>query len=84
MVSLGSLGYSFSQSVNILDVSDSDLEGFKSEWSNPNSEVAKCYLKGIDQRDYAIDLKLYQKAVGGDLKALEAFERRTHQRKSRS
>ena len=74
MVHMGILGYDVSKIINILDIEDE--KQFKKDFENSNSEIAKAYQRGKDKGDYAIDLKLYEKAREGDLKALAEYEKR--------
>ena len=76
MVHMGILGYGVEKCINILDIDSGDAEQFKKDFSNPASEIYKLYKKGVDKSDYAIDMKLFEKAKGGDLKALQKYEER--------
>jgi hypothetical protein len=71
---VGSLGYSYQKTINVLDIEN--LDTFKKDFFDENSEVYKYYRKGMDIADYAIDQKLFEKAKSGDLKALDEYERR--------
>lgn len=84
ITSLGSLGYSYTQCINVMDISDEDEAEFRKQWSDSGSRIAKAYLKGVDQANFAIDLKLYEKARNGDMKAIEMFERRKYENSKRS
>lgn len=74
MVHMGILGYSKEKCINILDI-DNEKQ-FEIDFSNPQSEIHKAYKKGVDKADYAIDIKLFEKAKDGDLKALQKYEER--------
>lgn len=74
MVHMGILGYSCEKCINILDIENE--QEFKKDFVTPTSEVFKNYKKGVDKADYAIDLKLFDKAKDGDLKALAKYEER--------
>ena len=74
MIHMGILGYDVDKCINILDIEN---EGqFKRDFNNKNSEIAKAYQKGVDKGDYSIDIKLFEKARDGDLKALAKYEER--------
>jgi len=76
MVHMGILGYDVSKCINILDIESKDEVQFKKDFINPTSEIYKAYKKGVDKADYAIDMKLFEKAKNGDLKALAKYEER--------
>ena len=42
--------------------------------------IGKSYQKGVDKSDYLIDLKLFEMAKGGDLKALREYQMRKNLR----
>lgn len=74
MVSMGTLGYSTQKIINILDIENEDA--LRADLQNPESKLFKAYQKGMDKADYAVDMKLYELAKNGDLKALEKWEER--------
>lgn len=74
MVHMGILGYSCEKCINILDIENE--QDFRKDFASPTSEVYKNYKKGVDKADYAIDIKLFDKAKNGDLKALAKYEER--------
>ena len=74
MVHMGILGYDVDKCLNIVEVDNE--EQFKKDFENPQSVIAKSYKKGKDKADYAIDMKLFEKAKSGDLKALQKYEER--------
>lgn len=76
MQHMGILGYPFEKVVNIMDIEDSQLEQFKKDWNNPESELMRKYQQGVDKAEYAIDIKLFELASKGDLKALQKYEER--------
>lgn len=47
---------------------------YTEDFDNENSPVQVAYRKGVDKADYAIDMKLFDMAKGGDLKALQKYE----------
>lgn len=74
MQHMGILGYSIEKCINILDVVD-EVQ-FRKDFLNENSLIKKAYQKGVDKAEYAIDMKLFDKAKGGDLNALKKLEER--------
>lgn len=74
MVQVGTLGYPLSKIVNVLDIEDT--KQFTKDFDNPKSKVAISYQKGVDKADFVLDSKLFDMAKGGDLKALDKYERR--------
>jgi hypothetical protein len=74
MVHMGILNYPPSKCINILDIEDT--EQFLKDFNTPGSEIYKAFKKGRDKAEYAIDMKLFEKAKNGDLKALQKYEER--------
>lgn len=74
MVQVGTLGYPLSKIINVLDIEDH--KQFTKDFDNPKSKVAISYQKGVDKADFVLDSKLFDMAKGGDLKALDKYERR--------
>lgn len=74
MVQVGTLGYPLSKIINVLDIDDT--KQFTKDFDNPKSKVAISYQKGVDKADFVLDSKLFDMAKGGDLKALDKYERR--------
>ena len=66
---------------NILDVPIVLVENLMLDMS---SDFYQFFKKGVDMCDYAIDLKLFELARTGDMKALEKFEERKRIRKRRA
>ena len=65
----------------------SNILGFKKEeidaqLKNTKSDFVKHYQKGRDLSDYVIDLKLFELAKTGDIKALEKLDLRKKRRTS--
>lgn len=71
---MGTLAYSLEKIINILDISDDDAPAFTKAFDDPGSDVGRAYQKGIDKSDYTIDMKLFEKAKDGDLRAIELYE----------
>jgi hypothetical protein len=74
IVQVGMLGYPLSKIINVLDIDDT--KQFTKDFDNPKSKVAISYQKGVDKADFVLDSKLFDMAKGGDLKALDKYERR--------
>jgi len=74
MVQVGTLGYPLSKIINVLDIEDH--KQFTKDFDNPKSKVAIFYQKGVDKADFVLDSKLFDMAKGGDLKALDKYERK--------
>ena len=72
MVQVGTLGYPLSKIINVLDIDD--IKQFTKDFDNPKSQVAISYQKGVDKADFVLDLKLFDMAKNGDLKALDKYE----------
>lgn len=70
---MGALGYPAKKISNIMKLDVSFLE---SQLSNQNSEIFKIYNEGADYASYIIDLKLFEMAQSGDIKAIEKMEKR--------
>lgn len=84
IVGVGTLGYAIEKIINVLDIADKDVEAFRKDFNQPNSIVRRAYQKGIDKADYAIDMKLFDMAKNGDLKALYKYEERKEYQLSRA
>lgn len=76
MRAVGTLGYSLNKIINVLDIDNKDIKSFTADFNNENSIIRLAYQKGVDQSDYLIDMKLFELAKKGDLKALEKYEKR--------
>jgi hypothetical protein len=76
IVGVGTLGYSLEKIMNVLDIPTSDMKSFTDEFYNKNSEVYRAYKKGIDKADYVIDMKLFEEAKSGNIRALKKYEER--------
>lgn len=73
IINFGAFGYQPEKMANILGWTFAEVD---SEIQNKESSFYKLYAKGRDTADYVIDLKLFDLAKTGDLKALEEFEAR--------
>lgn len=74
MVQVGTLGYPLSKIINVLDIDD--IKQFTKDFDNPKSKIAVSYQKGVDKADFILDIKLFEMAKNGDLKALQKYEER--------
>lgn len=78
IINFGAFGYSAEKIANILKLPYKDVfENIQ----DPKSQLSILIQKGKDMSDYVIDLKLFELAKTGDLKALEKFEMRKRKRK---
>lgn len=76
IVNFGAFGYDIQKMANVLDWSPDEIRTALDE----KKLFWKLYQKGKDTADYVIDLKLFEMAQSGDLKALEEFESRKEMR----
>lgn len=77
IINFGAFGYKdITQMSNILNWDESKTKQIMStkDWTD-------MYTKGLDRCNYAIDLKLFEMVLSGDLKALDQFEHRKKTRK---
>lgn len=72
VANFGALGYDATRMALILDASKDDV----SEALTDGSEFQRLYDQGVAMADYAIDVKLFELAKGGDIKALDKLETR--------
>jgi hypothetical protein len=77
---MGALGYPVSKICSIMSF---DREVFEKEFRNENSEIKKLYNKGVDYSGYLIDLKLFEMAKSGDIKAINKLDERKKQVKNK-
>lgn len=74
IINFGAFGYEEVRMSNILGW---ELEEVRMLMEDKNSEFSKNYAVGEDKAQYVIDMKLFEMASGGDMKALQKFEKRT-------
>jgi len=74
MVQVGTLGYPLSKILNVLDIENE--KQFIKDFNTKNSDVFNSYQKGVDKADFLLDIKLFEMAKNGDLKALDKYEQR--------
>lgn len=79
VVSFGIVRYPLDKILNIIP-DDVDRDEFITQFNDPNHPIAKAYQKGIDRSDYDIDIRLFEMAKSGDMKALEKYEERQYLR----
>jgi len=77
IVNCGAFRYSARQIANILDWNVAVVIRLMGE---KDSELAKLIQKGRDMSDYQLDLKLFEMAKAGDIKAMERLELRKSKR----
>lgn len=77
VINFGAFGYSENKIANILGV---DVDEVIKEKKDKKSELSKLLQKGKDMSDYVIDLKLFEMAKSGDIKALDKLELRKRMR----
>lgn len=75
VVSFGIVRYPLDKILNIIP-DDVDKDEFTLQFNDPTHHINKAYQKGIDRSEYDIDIRLFEMAKSGDLKALEKYEER--------
>jgi len=75
IINCGVFNYNAQKLANILGFDKKEVE---SEMQNKESELNQLLQKGKDMSDYVIDLKLFELAKSGDIKALEKLNQRTN------
>jgi len=78
IINFGAFEYGAEKMSNILNESK---ESISLLMDNKKSEFYQLYKKGRDVSDYVIDLKLFEMAKSGDIKALDKFNHRKRLRK---
>lgn len=78
IVNFGAFRYSNDRIASILGW---DVDEVNKLMDDESSEFCKLYHRGVDTADYVIDMKLFEMAQQGDLKALQKFEFRKKSRK---
>lgn len=76
VVKLGGLGYPLHKCINVLQLEKKKIPSFISDFSNPESQIAKAYAIGKDVVDFELDTKLLQLAKTGEIKAIQAFSKK--------
>lgn len=70
IVNFGAFSYSNEKMAAILLINEKQIAN---EMEDKNSDFYRLYSKGKNMRDYVLDLKLFEMAQSGDLKALDEF-----------
>ena len=78
IINFGAFGYSENRISSILEL---DIDEVTKDFSDKNSELSKLLQKGKVMADYVIDLKLFELAKSGDIKALSKLQTRKSLRK---
>ncbi|MGR3221298.1 MAG: hypothetical protein ACUZ8H_15995 [Candidatus Anammoxibacter sp.] len=73
IINFGAFEYGADKISSILGVAISEIE---KDINNKKSKLFMLLKKGADMADYAIDLKLFDLARSGDIKALDKLESR--------
>jgi hypothetical protein len=71
IINFGVFGYSAEKMASVLGV---DLLEIEKCLQDKDSQFSKLIQKGSDLADYVIDLKLFEMAKSGDIKALDKLE----------
>lgn len=77
IINFGAFDYPPQKMANILGL---ETEYIKNLMKDKNSVFYSLFQKGIDMADYVIDLKLFEMAKSGDIKALDKLEQRKKKR----
>ena len=73
IINFGAFEYDAKKIASIMNV---DIKLVQKEIDNKDSEFSKLMQTGRDMSDYVIDLKLFEMAKSGDLKALDKLDLR--------
>lgn len=71
IINFGAFNYPSKKIASILEIKKEEID---SEMKNKESALSKLLQKGVDMSDYVIDLKLFDLAKTGDLKALNKLD----------
>jgi hypothetical protein len=80
LLNMGAFEYDAQMCASILGFEIKDVESLM---KNPESEFYKTYKTGQIRAQYVIDLKLFEQAQGGDIKALDKLKNRQMARKAK-
>lgn len=78
IINMGVFEYDSEKIASILEI---DISIINKELNDAKSELNKLLEIGKNKSDYVIDLKLFELAKAGDIKALEKLELRKRKRK---
>jgi hypothetical protein len=70
----GALQYPIDKIISILEIQDP--EEFKIEFNNKESAIFKKYHSGRDEAQYKIDMRIFELARSGDMKAIQMYNRK--------
>jgi len=73
VINFGVFDYNAKKIASILGLEKNEVE---EEFKNKDSQLSKLFQKGKDMADYVIDLKLFEMAKTGDIKALDKLDSR--------
>lgn len=73
IVNFGAFDYDAKKIASILGLKK---EAVEQELDDKDSQLSKLFQKGKDMADYVIDLKLFEMAKTGDMKALDKLDSR--------
>jgi len=77
IINFGSLGYNANRCAGVLETEESEITKLMAD---KNSEFSKLYARGQYRAEYVIDVKLFELAQTGDIKAIEKLEARAIKR----
>lgn len=77
IINFGVFEYDAEKIASILDIEKNIIE---IEMEDKESKFSKLLKKGRDYSDYVIDLKLFEMAQTGDIKALDKLQKRKENR----
>jgi len=80
ITNFGALGYDPERCAGVMAV---DVAGIVSMMKDKSSEFAKLYALGQYRAEYVIDVKLFELAQAGDIKAVEKLEMRKRVRNTK-
>jgi IS30 family transposase len=78
IINFGAFHYSSEKIASILGLKQTEID---KELKSTTSELYLLYKKGQDLADYAIDVKLFELARNGDIKAIEKMDLRKRKQK---
>lgn len=73
IINFGAFGYKAPKIARLLGLDEKEV---KKQLEDKSSQMFLLYQKGQDMAEYVIDLKLFEMAKSGDMKALETLEHR--------
>jgi hypothetical protein len=77
IINFGSLGYDANRCAGVLETEEAEITKLMAD---KNSEFSKLYARGQYRAEYVIDVKLFELAQTGDIKAIEKLEARAIKR----